>query len=114
VCDSYAVDDDRKASAFNAMEKIRDPSTVRFLKLNELLELFSMADLPTPTQSFYRVRAELEGLLKVSFPEPGNAEVLRQLFADSLADDAMGLNASLENGRLLFSYPAVILTSRNS
>ena len=40
VCDGFASDNAAKAAAFNTMERLRDPSTVRFLTLAELHTLF--------------------------------------------------------------------------
>ncbi|MGH7393830.1 MAG: hypothetical protein ACREM3_30890, partial [Candidatus Rokuibacteriota bacterium] len=35
----------------------------------------------------YRLAGELEGLLSRSFPDPGDADKIRAIFADALADD---------------------------
>ena len=41
LCDAFASDDPAKAAAFNAMERLRDPSTVEFRPLAFLRGLFA-------------------------------------------------------------------------
>lgn len=101
-----------KAHAFNAMEVLRDPSHVRAMPLEELLALFEAANLPEPRLDRYRVQGELEGLLERSFPNPGDDDRVRQLFEQSLADDALDMTVIRKDGRILFGYPVAILASR--
>jgi hypothetical protein len=54
----------------------------------------------------------VEGLLSRSFPEPGDADRIRALFAESLADDAMGVGARRIDGAIHFAYPVAILVAR--
>src|SRR2546428_522326 len=91
LIDVAASDDPAKAVAFNRMEKLRDPSHVRALTLAELQALFPRVGLPPPRATFYPIKVELEGLLERSFPEPGDAERIRQTFVASLGDDGLGL-----------------------
>jgi ubiquinone/menaquinone biosynthesis C-methylase UbiE len=114
VCDAFASDDHAKAESFNCMEKLRDPSTARFLTLHELQSLLDCDDLKLLDKCFYRVPAELERLLAVSFPPPGGEATLREMFAQSVATDGMGLGAHYKNSMLLFHYPAVILVAERT
>src|SRR6478735_2092258 len=75
-----------KADALNAAERLRDPSHVRALPEKELSALFAEAGLPSPQVSYYRLESELEELLSRSFPNEGDADRLRKIFADSIAD----------------------------
>ncbi len=111
VADGYASDDPEKAAAFNRMERLRDPSTERFLSVPELRDLFRIAGLPQPAERYDCLPSELEALLKISFPDEGNAEIIREMFAASLAQDLLGLGARRENGSILFAYPTVIMVS---
>ena len=111
LCDVAASDDPKRAAALNRMEKLRDPSHTRALPLAELRALFGQAGLPAPRETFYDVRAELERLLATSFPAPENIPVIRQMFADSLADDALGMKTKLKDGMILLSYPIAILAA---
>lgn len=112
VADSYASDDTEKAAAFNRMERLRDPSTERFLSLTELRGLFDAVGLPEPVELYYRLPAELEGLLKISFPDANNVEIIREIFAASLSDDILGLGARRVDDSILFSYPTAIMVVR--
>jgi ubiquinone/menaquinone biosynthesis C-methylase UbiE len=103
-----------KAAALNAAEVLRDPSHVRALPIHELRELFDQAGLSTPQVTSYRMEGELEDLLARSFPNEGDAERLRQIFADSLADDALDLNTHRENGKIYYSFPVAVLVAKKS
>jgi hypothetical protein len=110
--DGFASDDPAKAAAFNAMERLRDPSTVRFLTLAELQGLFADAGLPPPATRFYRVPAELEGLMKVSFPRGDDGEIVRRMIIASAADDSLGMGTTFDGSRYTLSYPAAVLVRR--
>ncbi len=109
VCDAVASPDPAKAAAFNEMERLRDPSTVRFLTLEELAALFPDAGLGDPECTGYSVPAELEGLMKVSFPAPGDAARVREMIAASAEGDTLGLGTRKQGDRVLFAYPAAVL-----
>ena len=112
VADAAVSPDPARGAAFNRMEKLRDPSHVRALSLAELAGLFAPAGLPAPAVTRCEVRAEVEGLLSRSFPEPGDADRIRALFAESLADDALGVGARRIDGAIHFAYPVAILVAR--
>src|SRR5215471_2501926 len=103
-----------KADALNAMERLRDPSHARAMPLEELQSLFAQAGLPQPHVEHYRLEGELEDLLSRSFPNHGDADRIRRIFADSIAGDSMDLATRRENGNIFFSYPVAILTSKLS
>jgi ubiquinone/menaquinone biosynthesis C-methylase UbiE len=111
IADMVASEDPARAAALNRMEKLRDPSHARTLTLAELRALFADAGLPAPRETYYDVRAELEGLLATSFPEPGDIPVIRQMFKDSLADDGLGMKTRQKDDRILLSYPIAILAA---
>jgi ubiquinone/menaquinone biosynthesis C-methylase UbiE/GrpB-like predicted nucleotidyltransferase (UPF0157 family) len=98
-----------QAKAFNRMEKLRDPSHVRALSLEELTGLFHEAGLQSVRRQFYKHEFDLEPVLKGSFPNPGDAERIRQLFEDDLALDRLGLGVHRRDGSIHFAYPIVIL-----
>jgi SAM-dependent methyltransferase len=100
-----------KAEAFNRMEKLRDPSHARALPLGEHVRLFLEAGLPEPRITSYRLHAELEGLLSRSFPDGGDADRIREMFAASLTDDALGMDTRREGDRIRLSYPVAVLAA---
>ena len=106
--------DPAKAAALNAAERLRDPSHMRALPEKELGALFAEAGLPSPQVSYYRLESELEELLSRSFPNQGDADRLRKIFADSIADDALGLNTRWENGKIHYGFPVAVMVARKS
>jgi ubiquinone/menaquinone biosynthesis C-methylase UbiE len=106
--------DPAKAAALNAAERLRDPSHVRALPEKELGALFGEAGLPSPQVSYYRLESELEELLSRSFPNEGDADRLRKIFADSIADDALGLNTRRENGKIHYGFPVAVMVAQKN
>lgn len=112
VADSAPVAD--KADAFNAMERMRDPSHTRALPPEELRALFVHAGLPEPQVECMRLGLELDSFLARSFPREGDAARIRALFEAALTDDTLDLEPWREQGKIFFSFPVAILASRVS
>jgi hypothetical protein len=91
---------------------LRDPSHVRALTLVELQSLFENADLSTPTETFYRLPFELEGLISRSFPRPEDVETIRRAYTASADDDALGLSTRRVGDEIRAAYSVVILATR--
>ena len=89
----------RKAEAFNAMERHRDPSTVEFRPLAVLPGLFADAGLPEPQARFYQVPVEREAVIAISFPAGDDRELLRAMIDQSVDGDSMGLAARRQGTR---------------
>jgi ubiquinone/menaquinone biosynthesis C-methylase UbiE len=100
-----------KADAFNAMELVRDPSHVRAMPLAELKDLYRRAGLPEPRTTGYRLDGELEGLIKRSFPKPGDDETLRTIFRASVDGDTLDIGARVDGGTIRFGYPVAVLAA---
>jgi ubiquinone/menaquinone biosynthesis C-methylase UbiE len=111
VADVVASDDQQKAAAFDRMELLRDPSHVRALGRDEMRDLFQKGGLPAPVLTQYQLKSELEGLLARSFPAPGDAERIRQMFVDSLADDGLGMGTHRRGDEIRFAYPVAVLVA---
>lgn len=109
VCDLTASADPAKAAAFHRMEILRDPSHVRALTGAELRRLFVDGGLGTPTETFYDMDLEVDGLLARSFPAPGDEARIRELFAAALPDDGFDLRVRRADGRIWFTYTNAIL-----
>jgi len=103
-----------KADALNTEERLRDPSHVRAMPLEELQDLFGKAGLPVPRAETYRLEGELEDLLSRSFPNEGDADRVRRIFADSLANDALDLATRRENGKIFFGFPVAMLAAKKA
>ncbi len=112
LCDGIASDDPRKADAFNAMERFRDPSTVAFRPLAYLQALFASAQLPPPRVLAFHIAAELELLLAGSFPVGGDRDGLRRLIEASIDGDRLGMNLRRDGATVRLDYPSVVLVAR--
>lgn len=111
VIDTEASPDAAKAAEFNRMEKLRDASHVRAMPVAELKGLFAPAGLPAPRVSGYRLESDLESLLARSFPLPGAADKIREIFAVSLGDDRLGIPLARDGERLRYAYAVAILVA---
>ena len=81
------------------------------LSFKRLTGLFAAAGLPAPRRNGYRLEGELESLLGRSFPLPGDADKIREIFAASLADDRLGIPTSREGERIRYAYPVAVLVA---
>jgi len=101
-----------QAEAYNRVEKLRDPSHVRALSLEELTGLCRGAGLRDVRAAFLKLGASLEDLLARSFPNPGDAERIRQTFADDIGVDRLGVGAGRKDGAIHFAFPIAVLAGR--
>ena len=101
-----------KAAAFNALERLRDPSHTRALPLAEHVTLFARVGFEPPRQTFYRLPTDLDGLLARSFPNPGDAERIRMMVERSLVDDGLDMATHRVGDTIRVSYPVAVLAAR--
>lgn len=101
-----------KADAFNAMEKLRDPSHTRALPLEEMQTLFAEAGLTETQAERTRLGLDLDSFLARSYPREGDEARIRAMFESALTDDAMGVEPSREQGKVLFSVPVAIVAAQ--
>lgn len=101
-----------KAEAFNRLERLRDPSHVRALPVEELRRLFADSGLAEPAVELYRLQGELEDLLRRSFPNAGDEDRIRAIFTDSLAEDTLDMASEERNGRIYYGFPVAVLATR--
>lgn len=103
-----------KADAFNAMEKLRDPSHTRAMPVEELRALFNAAGMPEPRVEPTRLSLDLDSFLARSYPPGGERDKqgMRAMFERALADDAMDVQPRREGGTLHFSVPVAVLSAQ--
>jgi SAM-dependent methyltransferase len=101
-----------QAEAYNRVEKLRDPSHVRALSLEELTGLCQDAELRDVRTGFYKLDVPLEELLARSFPNPGDADCIRQTFADDISVDRLGVGAHHRDGAIHFAFPIVVIVGQ--
>jgi hypothetical protein len=95
--------------AYNQVEKLRDPSHVRALSLEELPGLGHDAGLRVLKVAFFKMEMALAALLAASFPGPGDADRIRQAFADDVGLDRLGVGARRRDGAVHFAFPIVVI-----
>ena len=72
VADLMASPDPEKAAAFHRMEMLRDPSHARALTLDELRVLYHGAGFAAPSETFWRMDIDVEGVCsRARSPCPG-------------------------------------------
>jgi ubiquinone/menaquinone biosynthesis C-methylase UbiE len=103
-----------QAEAYNRVEKLRDPSHVRALSLEELTGLCQDAGLRGLKTAFYKMDMELDRLLAASFPNPGDADRIRRIFAEDIGVDRLGLGAHRKDEAICFAFPIVAVVGRKS
>ncbi len=77
--------------------------------LDELKSLFIHAGLKAQKTLFYRQPMSLELLLSGSFPNPGDAERVRQIIVDDEGRDELGLGVQRIDGDFHFAFPIAVL-----
>jgi SAM-dependent methyltransferase len=103
-----------KVEAYNRVEKLRDNSHTRALTLAQFLDMARACGLRDIDTHFYRLEMELEAQLKASFPKPGDADRIRQIFREDIGKDRLGVGPRLRGGKIYFAIPNLILTGKNS
>jgi ubiquinone/menaquinone biosynthesis C-methylase UbiE len=101
-----------QAEAYNRVERLRDPSHVRALPLEELTGLCHDAGLRDIRTGFYKLDVPLEELLARSFPNAGDADRIRQTFAGDIGVDRLGVGAHRRDGAIHFAFPIVGVAGR--
>jgi SAM-dependent methyltransferase len=101
-----------QAAAYDHVERLRDPSHVRALGLDELTGLLRDAGLADVATTLYGLDVELGRLLAASFPEPGASEEIRRLFAADLGRDRLGFGARQVGGEIRITFPTAVLVAR--
>jgi hypothetical protein len=111
VADVFATDGDQ-GSAYDRLERLRDPSHVRALPLDELTTLFRHAGLETSAPLFYRLAVDVDELLSATGTAPQPADEFRRRVADDVGRDMLGIAGHRDAGRLRFSFPIVVLAGQ--
>ena len=86
-------------------------TTGRAMPLEELKGLYRQAALPEPRTTGYRLEGEIEGLIKRSFPKPGDDETLRRIFRASVDGDTLGVGARRDADTIRIGYPVAVLVA---
>jgi SAM-dependent methyltransferase len=96
------------SAAYDAMERLRDPSHVRALTPADYERIGSEADLELVASAFYRLGMSLNTILSASFPNSGDAERIREIFRAELEHPVMGVGAVQEADGVRYFYPITV------
>ncbi len=103
-----------KAQAYDHMEKLRDPSHVRAIPFDQLLDMMKRIGLTDIRAAFYRLESELEEQIASSFPNFGDGDKIRRLITADLSFDRMDLKSYKKDDKIYFSYPTSIIVGYKS
>jgi len=98
-----------KRDAFDAMDKLRDPSHTQTLTLEELKALGEEQGLRLLNVADYRLDTGLEELLANSFPPDGNADKMRATVRADIGVNALSIHAYLTDGAVHFTFPISVV-----
>lgn len=97
-----------KASCYDEIERLRDPSHVHALSRDEFSDLFANSGLHSIRFGEYKVEMALEKQLAASFPVPGGAERIRELVRADVGEDRCGISAHWLGTELHYAIPIVV------
>lgn len=60
----------------------------------------------------FKHEVELEQVLQRSFPSPGDADSIRQMFAEDLGVNRLGVNAHRRDGIIHYAYPIAVVVGQ--
>jgi ubiquinone/menaquinone biosynthesis C-methylase UbiE len=103
-----------KADAFNRMEKLRDPSHVRALSIEEWKQLLAEAGLATSHIEQFRLAGDLDSLLARSFPADGDEARIRRLFEEALKEDLLDVQPRREGEKIVYGFPIAIFKAHKA
>lgn len=113
LVDVYSRDPEQGA-AYDAVEKLRDPSHTKALGLDEFASLYESAGLKAEAPQFYGLDVKLDDLIRASDPEPGADDEVRRIFRHDLGVDRLGVNAREIDGAIWFTFPIVVVVGYKS
>jgi len=113
VVDVYSRNPEQGA-AYDHVEKLRDPSHVRALGLDEFAGLFDRAGLKDVATYFHGLDVKLDELLATSFPNEGAGDEVRRIFREDIGVDRLGVNARLVDGAIHFTFPIALVVGQKS
>jgi ubiquinone/menaquinone biosynthesis C-methylase UbiE len=100
--------------AYNAFEKLLDPTHTTALSFDDLDRLVEISGLKNLRFAFYRMEMELEQQLSTSFPAEGDAEKVRELLRNDVGHDRIGINAHWRGEELHYAYPVTIVVGEKA
>jgi ubiquinone/menaquinone biosynthesis C-methylase UbiE len=95
--------------AYDCMERLRDPSHVRVLSNAEVGELMARVGLVNMRWAGYLFELQLSTLLRGSFPRPGDADRVREMFEQDVGANRLGIGVHQSDGEIRFAYRVTMI-----
>jgi SAM-dependent methyltransferase len=105
--------DQDKVDSYNQMEKLRDPSHVRALTLEELKKMMSEAGLTDLEVEHHDLEMDLEHILHASCQDKDSADKIRRLFKEDLTKNNLGVKSHLlKDNEIHFFFPISMVVGK--
>lgn len=99
-----------QSAEYDRVEKLRDPSHVHTLTLQQLQDVAASVGLEKLAVKFYKVEIELEQQLKASFPkDKGDIEKIRQAAIMDIGKNELGWGLHRKGSDIYTSLPIVVI-----
>jgi SAM-dependent methyltransferase len=112
VCDICVSEDPRKASRFNELEKLNDPTHVRGLPLSEHLALFEGIGLGEPRIARYKLDFVVSRMQQALGHTSEHARDTEERVRAAIREDMLDTESRVDGDETIFSYPIAVLSSR--
>jgi ubiquinone/menaquinone biosynthesis C-methylase UbiE len=96
------------SEAFDRIERLRDSSHTHALTEPEFEDLFHGSGLRVCGRGSYPVDIPLETLIEAAFPNPGDDAVIRRMVTEDIGVNALGVNARIVDGQVMYSFPIAV------
>ncbi|MFT3881128.1 MAG: methyltransferase domain-containing protein [Gemmatales bacterium] len=106
------VTNEAQGKAYDHLEKLRDPSHVRALELNELRTILQTTGITNLREAYYGLESDLEELLGRAYTTPAALDEIRQIFSSDLTQQRLGVKSHLRENRIWFEFPTVIMVGQ--
>lgn len=103
VSDIIADMDPQKQWKHNEVEQLRDPSHVKFLNEEEMLELLREAGLVIEDIKKWETKREIDEWMGI-VGETNHKQQIIEIFEDSVLNDQLGIKVSLDSTRIGFTH----------
>ncbi|MDP3104907.1 MAG: methyltransferase domain-containing protein [Candidatus Methanoperedens sp.] len=112
LVDGVSSEDMEKSLFHNRIEKMRDPSHVRIYAKSEIEEMFNEAGADITDITHWEIPQDFEEWMKRAGTDERQTTIIKDLMIQSMDGDRTGLQVSLKEGRIGFTYDTIILTAK--
>jgi hypothetical protein len=101
-----------RGAAYDRVEKLRDPSHVRAIGVDEFPGLFRAVGLEAADLLFYGLDVKLDELLAATASPSESLDAIRSTFREDEGVDRLGVNARTVDGAIVFTFPIAVFVGR--